>query len=52
MAKKPDPKADAKAIRKLQAQKSIDKIEGALDRRAGKDTRMARDGGTSRRTRK
>lgn len=49
MAKKPDPKADAKAIKKLNATKRVNRVEAAIDRIDGRDTRKVRDGGTNRR---
>jgi hypothetical protein len=50
MAKpKPDPQADAKAIKKLQETKAANKVERAIDRVDGRDTRKTRDGGTNRR---
>lgn len=45
-----DPKKDAKAIKKLQAQKKANSIERTDDRLRGKDGKHARDGGTNRRT--
>ena len=43
---------DPKKVRDLNARKANDKYEGDLDRAKGRDTRMGRDGGTSRRVRK
>lgn len=43
---------DPKAIKKLKGQKSVDRMQGRADAADGRDTRMSRDGGTNRRTRR
>lgn len=50
MAKKPDPKQDAAALKKLAAQKAQNKLERTQRRLAGNDSAKTRDGGTTRRT--
>lgn len=45
-----DPKKDAKAIKKLAAQKKQNKIERDQRRLEGNDSKKTRDGGTTRRT--
>lgn len=42
-------KSQAKALKN---QKTVNRIEGRADANDGRDTRMARDGGTNRRLRK
>lgn len=49
VAKKPDPKADAKAIRKLGKTKAVNRVERENRRDAGNDSKHTRDGGTNRR---
>lgn len=46
---KPDPKKDAKAIRKLNETKQRNAIEREQRRLEGNDNRRTRDGGTNRR---
>lgn len=50
MASKPDPKQDAKGIKKLANQKQNNSIERTDNRLRGKDGKHTRDGGTTRRT--
>lgn len=49
MAKKPDPKQDAKAIKKLKTTKKANSLEGTQRRLAGNDSKKSRDAGTNRR---
>lgn len=49
MAKKPDPKADGKAIDKLQRTKQVNAIERRERQDGGNDSRHTRDGGSKRR---
>lgn len=49
MARKPDPKQDAKAISKLGRTKAVNRVEREQRRDAGNDSKKTRDGGTTRR---
>lgn len=50
MAKpKPDPKADAKGIKKLKTTKAVNRIERVERADGGNDSAKTRDGGTNRR---
>lgn len=50
--KTPTGQFDPKKIRELKLRKENDKADRELDRSRGRDTRMSRDGGTSRRVRR
>ncbi len=45
----PTSKMTKQQARNLAVNKAVDKYEGDLDRKQGRDTRMSRDGGTNRR---
>lgn len=45
----PTTKMTTKEAKQLALNKVVDKYEGDLDRKQGRDTRMSRDGGTNRR---
>jgi hypothetical protein len=48
----PTEKMTPKQARTFIGRKIVDKMEGTMDRNAGRDTRMSRDGGTNRRLKK
>jgi hypothetical protein len=43
---------DKASARELQRLKAVDHLEGEMDRKQGRLTRMSKDGGTNRRVRK